>query len=90
MSGYVEKYLCGKAALEYWDVPAIRGKIEPPDMIFPEEYVIFTDKPLYRPDRAKIHTCSILGADKYVDGVLNKLYVYDSASQLQEYEINIR
>ena len=46
MSGYIEKYLCGKAALDYWDVPAIRGKIEPPDMIFPEEYVIFTDKPL--------------------------------------------
>jgi very-short-patch-repair endonuclease len=68
MSGYVEKYLCGKAALDYWDVPAIRGKIEPPDMIFPEEYVIFTDKPLYRPDRAQIHTCSILGAEKYVDG----------------------
>jgi hypothetical protein len=68
MSDYIEKYLCGKAALDYWDVPAIRGKIEPPDMIFPEEYVIFTDKPLYRPDRAKIHTCSILGAEKYVDG----------------------
>ena len=68
MSGYVEKYLCGKAALDYWDVPAIRGKIEPPDMIFPEEYVIFTDKHVYRPDRAKIHTCSILGAEKYVDG----------------------
>ncbi|HQC48062.1 MAG TPA: hypothetical protein PL100_00845, partial [Bacillota bacterium] len=68
MGGYIEKYLCGKAALDYWDVPAIRGKIEPPDMIFPEEYVIFTDKPLYRPDRAKIHTCSILGAEKYVDG----------------------
>ena len=25
----------------------------------PEEYVIFTDKPLYRPDSATIHTCSI-------------------------------
>jgi len=68
MSGYVEKYICGKAALDYWGVPAIRGKIEPPDMIFPEEYVIFTDKPVYRPDRASIHTCSIPGADQYVEG----------------------
>ena len=68
MSNYINKYLCGKAALDYWGVPAIRGKIEPPDMIFPEEYVIFTDKPLYRPDRAVIHTCSIPGADQYVEG----------------------
>jgi very-short-patch-repair endonuclease len=68
MSSYVEKYIYGRFALDYWDVPAIRGKIEPPDAIFPEEYVIFTDKPLYRPDRAIIHTCSIRGAEKYVDG----------------------
>ncbi|MGI6506992.1 MAG: endonuclease domain-containing protein [Saccharofermentanales bacterium] len=68
MSDYVEKYIYGKSALDYWGVPAIRGKIEPPDIIFPEEYVIFTDKPLYRPDSATIHTCSIPGADQYVDG----------------------
>ena len=68
MSDYVKKYIYGKAALDYWDVPAIRGKIEPPDIIFPEEYVIFTNKPIYRPDRAKIHTCSISGAEKYVEG----------------------
>ncbi len=68
MSNYIQKYICGKAALDYWNVPAIRGKIEPPDIIFPEEFVIFTDKPLYRPDRATIHTCSIPGADQYVDG----------------------
>ncbi len=68
MTDYIQKYLCGKAALDYWRVPAIRGKIEPPDIIFPEEYVIFTDKPLYRPARAVIHTCGIPGAEKYVEG----------------------
>ncbi len=68
MSNYIEKYICGKFALDYWDVPSIRGKIEPPNMIFPEEYVIFTDKPIYRPDRALLHTCCILGAEKYVEG----------------------
>ncbi len=68
MNDYINKYLCGKAALDYWSVPAIRGKIEPPDMIFPEEYVIFTDKPVYRPARAVIHTCSIPGAEQYVEG----------------------
>lgn len=68
MSHYIKKYICGKAALDYWGVPSLRGKIEPPDIIFPEEYVIFTDKPLYRPDRATIHTCSIPGADQYVEG----------------------
>ncbi len=68
MSQYIEKYLCGKAALDYWGVPAIRGKIEPPDRVFTEEYVIFTDKPLYRPQRAVLHTCSIPGADQYVKG----------------------
>jgi hypothetical protein len=68
MSDYVEKYLCGKVALDYWDVPAIRGKIEPLGSIFTEEFVIFTDKPLYRPDRAIIHTCRIPGAEKYVEG----------------------
>ncbi len=68
MTDYVEKYLCGKAALDYWGVPAIRGNIEPPDLVFPEEYVIFTDKPLYRPHRATLHTCKIHGAEKYVEG----------------------
>jgi very-short-patch-repair endonuclease len=68
MSDYIDKYLCGKAALDYWGVPVFRGKIEPPDMIFPEEYVIFTDKPLYRPDRVFIHTCRIPGAEQYVEG----------------------
>jgi len=68
MIEYVNKYIYGKFALDYWGVPAIRGKIEPPDMIFPEEYVIFTDKPLYRPDRAILHTCSVPGAEKYVEG----------------------
>ena len=68
MTDYVEKYLCGKAALDHWGVPAIRGKIEPLDMAFPEEYVIFTDKPLYRPHRATLHTCKIPGADQYVEG----------------------
>ena len=43
-------------------------KIEPPDIIFPEEYVIFTDKPLYRPDRATIHTPAVSRADQYVEG----------------------
>ncbi|HHW93295.1 MAG TPA: hypothetical protein GX734_02225, partial [Clostridiaceae bacterium] len=64
----MKKYICGKYALDYWGVPAVRGKIEPPDVIFPDEYVIFTDKPLYRPDRAIIHTCRISGAKKYVEG----------------------
>ncbi len=68
MGDYVKKYLYGKPALDYWGVPAIRGKIEPAEAIFPEEYVIFTDKPLYRPDRAVIHTCRIPGAEKYVEG----------------------
>ncbi|NLZ66065.1 MAG: hypothetical protein GX910_00165 [Clostridiaceae bacterium] len=68
MSDYVEKFICGKYALDYWGVPFLRGNIEPPDRIFPEEYVIFVDKPIYRPDRAKIHTCRIPGAEKYVDG----------------------
>ncbi|HHW93265.1 MAG TPA: hypothetical protein GX734_02075, partial [Clostridiaceae bacterium] len=64
----MKKYICGKYALDYWGVPAVRGKIEPPDAVFPEEYVIFNDKPLYRPDRAIIHTCRISGAKKYVEG----------------------
>jgi len=66
MSHNVKKYVYGKPALDYWRVPSIRGNIEPVDMIFPDEYVIFTDKPIYRPDRAIIHTCSIPGANKYV------------------------
>lgn len=68
MSNYIEKYIYGKKALDYWDVPSIRGNIEPPDIVFPEEFVLFTDKHLYRPDRAILHTCSIPGAEKYVDG----------------------
>ncbi|MGI6121449.1 MAG: endonuclease domain-containing protein [Saccharofermentanales bacterium] len=68
MSHNVKKYVYGKPALDYWRVPSIRGNIEPVDIIFPDEYVIFTDKPIYRPDRAIIHTCSIPGANKYVKG----------------------
>ncbi len=68
MADYIQKFLYGKSALDYWGVPAIRGKIEPPDIEFPEEYVIFTDNPLYRPDRAVFHTCSIPGAEKYIEG----------------------
>jgi very-short-patch-repair endonuclease len=68
MSNYIKKYLCGKPALDYWGVPSLRNNIEPANMIFDEEYVIFTDMPIYRPDRAIIHTCSIPGAEKYVSG----------------------
>ncbi|MGI6507554.1 MAG: endonuclease domain-containing protein [Saccharofermentanales bacterium] len=68
MSQNVKKYLCGKPALDYWKVPSIRGNIEPLDIHFPDEYVIFTDKPIYRPNRAVIHTCNIPGAEKYVQG----------------------
>ena len=68
MSDFIEKYLCGKPALDYWGVPSLRNNIEPANMYFEEEYVIFTSKPVYRPDRAIIHTCSIPGAEKYVSG----------------------
>lgn len=65
MKPYVRKYLCGKRALEYWKVPHLRGNIELKDTTFPLEYVVFTSKPLYRPQRARLHTCRIPGAEKY-------------------------
>lgn len=65
MKTYVRKYLCGKRALDYWKVPNIRGNIELNETIFPLEYVVFTSSPLYRPQRARLHTCRIPGAEKY-------------------------
>ena len=62
---YIQKYLCGKRALDYWKVPHVRGNLELEETVFPLEYVIFTSKPLYRPQRALLRTCRIPGAEKY-------------------------
>ncbi len=65
MTTYIRKYLCGKKALDYWNVPNLRGVIEPEGVDFPLEYVLFTDKPLYRPQGVHLHTCRIKGAEQY-------------------------
>ena len=81
---YIQKYLCGKRALDYWNVPHIRGNIELNETVFPQEYVLFTSKPLYRPQRARLHTCRIPGAEKYTQqGVCTLLCFPASRERLQ-------
>ena len=65
MATYLRKYICGKKALDYWNVPNLRGVIEPENAEFPLEHVIFTDRSLYRPQGITIHTCRIKGAEHY-------------------------
>lgn len=70
-------YLSGKSALDYWGVTGIRGMIEPKEIDFIPEYVIFTKEAIYRPQRTQIHTCSILEAEKYTTkGVCNLELVF--------------
>lgn len=66
MDKKLKKYLCGKAALEYWKVPNLKGLLEPADSNFENEYVIFTNQSIYRPNNLILHTCKIKGAEKYV------------------------
>lgn len=61
-----KKYLYGRSALEYWDVPDIRGVLEDENEEFPKEFVIFTDKNISRSSDLWMHTCKIVGAEKYV------------------------
>jgi very-short-patch-repair endonuclease len=65
MATYLRKYICGKKALDYWNVPNFRGVIEPENAEFPLEHVIFTDRSLYRPQGIMIHTCRIKDAEHY-------------------------
>lgn len=67
---YMKEYLCGKAALKYWKIPDIIGNIEPNDAEFSDEYVVFTQKKIYRFEGDRRHTCGFLQAEKYTkDGV---------------------
>ena len=64
------KFLSGRAALEHWNVPYLRGVLEPENHDVQEEYVIFTEHSLHRPQGLALRTCRIKGASKYTqDGV---------------------
>lgn len=83
----LEKYLCGRAALEYWQVPNLKGGLEPSDIVIPEEHVIFTDRTIYRPQGIILHTCRIKGADKYTqEGVCTLPLVF--LQMANEYSIH--
>ena len=87
MKTKLEKYFCGRAALEYWQVPNLRGALEPSDVEIPEEYVIFTDRTIYRPQGIILHTCRIKGAEKYTqDGVCTLPLVF--LQMANEYSIH--
>ncbi|NMA18848.1 MAG: hypothetical protein GX939_08935 [Clostridiaceae bacterium] len=87
MNTKLEKYLCGRAALEYWQVPNLKGGLEPSDVAIPEEHVIFTDQTVYRPQGIILHTCRIKGAEKYTqDGVCTLPLVF--LQMANEYSIH--
>lgn len=64
------KFLSGRAALERWGVPYLRGFLEPEDHEVQQEYVVFTDQSVHRPQGLALRTCRIKGASKYAkDGI---------------------
>lgn len=62
------KFLSGRAALRYWGVPDLCGALEPQNHEVQEEYVVFTDQSLHRPQGLALRTCRIEGASKYTQG----------------------
>lgn len=63
----MDMYLCGKTALDFWNVPYIRDNIEPANAEFEEEFIVFTEKSVHHPQRMILHTCKIKNAIKYTE-----------------------
>lgn len=81
------KYLSGRAALEHWGVPHLRGILEPKDHEVEQEYVVFTEQSVHRPQGLALRTCRIKGASKYTkDGVCTLPLVFLQVTR--DYEIH--
>ena len=81
------KFLSGRAALEYWEVPKLRGLLEPEDHEVQPEFVVFTDQSVHVPQGLAIRTCRIPGASKYTkDGVCTLPLVFLQVAR--HYEIH--
>lgn len=66
-------YLYGDAALEYFGVPALKGKIQAEQEPIQDELIFFTDKRVHLPGNINVHTCRIEGAEKYTSGYSSSL-----------------